>query len=247
MYLVSLHCALLILFSILRPSISFSNIPIIFEESATKNFDMIEKVASKQRALDVKVFRQFSIPVEQYIVDYFEKNNILLTESEALDRLMPGFNDNGEYQKHVGPGEREVQFAAICDEHNSTLNERYSMTNGVMGVVCAQIRCRNNNSSDVVTNHLSSSRVLPPHVYLANLRVDEMMRRKGIGTSLMKAVEEYASSNNINTIILSVDHDNHGAIQMYQRHGFEHVEENEGYEYGSMMKILSTTNNVRVD
>lgn len=207
---------------------------------------MIEKVASKQRALDVKVFRQFSIPVEQYIMDYYEKNNIFLTESEALDRLMPGFNENGEYQKHVGPDEREVQFVAIYDEQNPTLDERYSMTNGVMGVVCAQIRCRN-ISSDVVTNHLSSSKVLPPHVYLANLRVDEMMRRKGIGTSLMKAVEEYASSNNINTIILSVDHDNHGAIQMYQRHGFEHVEENEGYEYGSMMKILSTTSNVRVD
>lgn len=207
---------------------------------------MIEKVASKQRALDVKVFRQFSIPVEQYIVDYYEKNNIFLTESEALDRLMPGFNENGEYQKHVGPDEREVQFVAIYDEQNPTLDERYSMTNGVMGVVCAQIRCRN-ISSDVVTNHLSSSKVLPPHVYLANLRVDEMMRRKGIGTSLMKAVEEYASSNNINTIILSVDHDNHGAIQMYQRHGFEHVEENEGYEYGSMMKILSTTSNVRID
>ena len=205
---------------------------------------MVEKVASKQRALDVKVFRQFSIPVEQYIVDYHEKNNVLLTESEALDRLMPGFNENGEYLKHVGPDEREVQFAAIYDEHNPILKERYSITNGVMGVVCAQIRCRNNSFDLMRTKNVSSSRVLPPHVYLANLRVDEMMRRKGIGTSLMKAIEEYASSNNINTIILSVDPDNHGAIQMYQRHGFVHVQENEGYEYGSMMKIISTTSDV---
>ncbi len=253
----------------------------------------IERVSTKQRALDVRVYRGFQKSCDEYISmkqkqamgerNESDNNNenidnvSIITKEEALNVLMKGYDDNGDYINHVSPHDLPVFFAAIYNgdkykqgdtqdfgsQQHDELDKLFSRQNGIMGVVSAQVRNRNahrsknkmrkrsndessGNSSMDDWNTKSSLKLddLPCHVYLANMSVDDRMRRKGVGTLLLNAVSEYARSmatgddnrNGDNDIvplvILSVDNDNEGAIQFYQRHGYKFFDRNENF--GSM-------------
>ena len=73
-----------------------------------------------------------------------------------------------------------------------------------------------------------------PHVYVANMGVDEKMQRRGIAMALLQAVKVYTKSlseelNEDIPIILSVDNDNVPAIKLYEKFGFEYLETNDEF------------------
>jgi len=112
--------------------------------------------------------------------------------------------------------------------------------NHIMGAVSSQLRHRapliagpsSSSEGDSSTSEALPSVPLPtPHVYAANMLVDVKMRRRGVGTALLSSVMEYANSWSDRMeekipIVLSVDHDNTGARAMYERAGFEYLEQN---------------------
>lgn len=68
-----------------------------------------------------------------------------------------------------------------------------------------------------------------PMVY--QLYVDSQMRRKGIGTILMDAAENFARSQGSNSIGLCVVPDNHAARQLYAARGYKILTKNEVISY----------------
>jgi len=71
----------------------------------------------------------------------------IISEEEAIDFIMKNYHDNGDYKfnnnPHYGP---ETYFMAIYDhndiENNDDDTQLFTRTNGVVGVVSAQLRKR---------------------------------------------------------------------------------------------------------
>ncbi len=262
----------------------------------------IERVSTKQRALDVFVYRGFQMSCEEYIKKQQQRqqqvevqannDNVIITEEEALNVLMKGYDDNGDYINHASPHDRQVYFAAIynADKYKKggdnqdygsyeydELDKIFARQNGIVGVVSAQVRNRNKKNrkrkrenDDGENAHANANAKtspqddgnrsrnpkldlddLPRHVYLANMSVDDNMRRKGIGTLLLNAVSDYARSiavsaetnhgtrnddNNkdndsdvLPLVVLSVDDENVGAIKFYQQHGYQYFDKRSMY------------------
>ena len=233
------------------------------EPSITKsNCYRIEKVNTKRRALDVKVFRDFTLPIKEFILEHNRnllndatrtgsgvQSDLALSEDDALNLLMPGYDESGTYTKlraYQTDYEAEVYFAAIycpeiCnepgkEETNTNINSQlFERANGVVGVIGAQIRHRSSLKASSSINSIEHHTTIPavkmpyPHLYLANMRVHDLLRRRGIGQGLLSFAVEYAktlSSKNENNIplVLTVDNDNTGAVSMYEKFGFEYIE-----------------------
>lgn len=62
--------------------------------------------------------------------------------------------------------------------------------------------------------------------------VDPSVRRTGIGQSLLSHGMEWAASHGAQEVFLEVSADNHGAIALYESHGFSPVMRRENY-YGT--------------
>ena len=81
--------------------------------------------------------------------------------------------------------------------------------------------------------HTPSVPLPTPHVYIANMKVDTKMQRRGIAMSLLCAVTEYTKSwceeinENDIPMVLSVDNDNLPAINLYEKYGFTYLEQND--------------------
>lgn len=219
----------------------FSTNPSILE--ATDDFSeniQIELISTKKRALDVKIFRQLSITPAEYILKREEDatdGELLISEDEAIDLLMPGYDEQGNYIKYVSPHGHEVYFAAICSRRTKSgedvPNQLYARQNGIVGVVRAQIK--NLGSSTTLENVGEDMENLPPHVYLSNMSVHDSQRRQGVGTTLLSSVTSYARSQaDVNLVLLGVDNDNSGAIRMYEKHGYKYLDQDE--EIGTMFK-----------
>jgi ribosomal protein S18 acetylase RimI-like enzyme len=232
---------------------------------------VIEKVLTKRRALDVKVFRGFSVSVGEFTsknnlslpkeISRDKQNNVtgeILSEEDVINLLMPGYDKYGRYTK-LQPNQcrfdQEVYFVAIystndCNIHNSTDKEvdyidprLFDRTNGVAGVVSAQLRqsspfiAGSSANSTVHTN--PAVQIQFPHIYIANMRVHDSLRRRGIGTGLLSACVEYAKELSVENmdstgrtnlpLVLSVDSDNTNAVKMYENFGFEYMERNEDF------------------
>ncbi len=243
------------------------------------NFYVIEQVNSKRRALDVKVFRQFSISAAEFLISANNKRDNdncncddgskvtldpcntltggeasitcrrtvkLMTEEEAIDLLMPGYDEFGNYilqsaatttsttiatsaaaTSSFPSTNSEVYFVAVLNDDDAN-GKDFNNQNGVVGVVSAKL------------HHFPS-----PHVYLANMRVHPLVQRRGIGSALLSSVCQYAESLHVlsnkqyydgncndgtlkcQKVVLSVDNDNSQAITMYEKFGFRYLERNE--------------------
>ena len=83
-------------------------------------------------------------------------------------------------------------------------------------------------------------------MYVANLKVDEGMRRRGVAAALLSSVISWNEERDKNShddddgttktktktktpLVLSVDNDNAGAIRLYERFGFGYLERNDHY------------------
>jgi ribosomal protein S18 acetylase RimI-like enzyme len=223
------------------------NISTMDQSSISTQNLIIERVNTKKRSLDVQIFRGFTISPAEYISEKSITNEHLttLTESDAIDLLMPGYDDHGNYINHFSPHKRAVQFAAIYQhdvgsEEDALLSRRFDRQNGVMGVVSAQIRFQDSAlmfSPETIASITGLDAVLPQHVYLANLRVDDQMRRKGIGSALLNAVVEYAEAESgPQMVLLTVENYNSAAIEVYKRGGFQYLDINE--EFGTMYRLV---------
>lgn len=57
-------------------------------------------------------------------------------------------------------------------------------------------------------------------IYVSILHVDEKNRSKGLGSLLIKKIEEYAYVNGVSSIFLHTDAVNKGAMHFYEANGF---------------------------
>ena len=226
-----------------------SNVASSGSEDSTPNIDdfFIQQVTLKASALDVKVFRGFSKTAGEHVIQQLQQTppNII-SEEEAIDFIMKNYHDNGDYKYNNNPHYgSETYFMAIYDYNNNLESnddtQLFTRTNGVVGVVSAQLRKRapliagpspNNDNKD--TNVRPAVSLPSPHVYVANMSVDNKMQRKGIAMALLQAVQVYTKSlseeiNEDIPIVLSVDNDNLPAIKLYEKFGFKYLETNDEF------------------
>jgi ribosomal protein S18 acetylase RimI-like enzyme len=221
----------------------------------------IERVSTKRRALDVHVFRQWSISAKEHIEKQTQSSSTgsteIMTEDEAIDHLMRGYGSDGRYINNVSKNDPAVQFVTLYQpQHSGSWKSGcYNRQNGVVGAVDIQLRNADSDVSidDMVhlverSQELSatgesdlsfSESSLPSHVYLSNLRVDDQMQGHGLGAALMAAVTFHVRTQTpASMILLTVQNDNHSAIRVYLREGYGYLEKNK--VFGRMFKI--TTN-----
>uniref|UniRef100_A0A7S2V961 N-acetyltransferase domain-containing protein n=1 Tax=Entomoneis paludosa TaxID=265537 RepID=A0A7S2V961_9STRA len=209
----------------------------------------IEQVSSKRRALDALVFRGMSKSAAQLLSEHQKQpsaqasttstTRTIRTEQEAIDHLLPGYDAQGNPRTTASP--RPVQFVAISTARDS-FPSFCANTQGVVGVVRAQIQ------PDHHSTQLDPSLTADDPatcVYMSNLSVHAAARRRGIGSQLVQAVEDYAQQQSIVRVVLTVEATNEGAIQMYQARGYIpdtmiHKDEKgqEDDEYCTMRKVV---------
>jgi RimJ/RimL family protein N-acetyltransferase len=165
----------------------------------------IEQVSDRCRALDVMVFRGFSISAKEYQYQYFTKHNQTISEQESVVRLTSGINDNGCDTNILGGS--VVTFIARMLSDDS---DKFARTNGVIATVDAKV------TTDCC-------------IILKNLNVDERVRRRGVASALVKAVKDFTrTTESISEVVLDVDRQNLNAIALYEKEGFEFDEKVKG-------------------
>ena len=207
----------------------------------------IEKVFTKSRALDVKVFRGFSMSAAEYVLEQHDIGNEV-SEAMAIDHLMKNYNEYGHYttkNNELLQYETEDYFIALYNGTDKLYDLSMARQNGLAGLVSAQLRrqpplivgpSQDGKPSILV---LSSTFSFPSsHLYIANMRVGDNMQRRGIGMALLSSIRDYVKTlgedNNI-PLVLSVDSDNVSAIHLYEKFGFEFLERNS--DWGTMILI----------
>jgi ribosomal protein S18 acetylase RimI-like enzyme len=216
----------------------------------TKDF-FIEKVSTKARALDVRVFRGFSISAEEYISEQHSVGNTV-SEFMAVDHLMQNYDEQGHYitknnnnNNNLVQNEPEDYFIALYNGTDTQYDLSMARQNGLAGLVRTQLRRQPPLIVGPSSDGTPSILVLPPtvtipssHLYVANMRVGDTMQRRGIGMALLSSIKDYVDTlgedRNI-PLVLSVDSDNLGAIQLYEKFGFEYLERNS--DWGTMILI----------
>jgi ribosomal protein S18 acetylase RimI-like enzyme len=204
-------------------------------ESGLDEFMTIEPVSSRERILDLRVFRGFSISVSEFITNRHEESGGVISENAAVSQLTSSYNDDGTDRKELG--EPAAHFIAIlCHEALQMSPHIHQRSNGVIASVEAKIiQC----SIDL---HASGIDELPsPHVSLKNLSVHSDFRRRGIASCLVEEILSYSRENDINSIILEVEFSNEKAILLYKKHGFNFIGQQEGIG-GRMALYLNEEN-----
>lgn len=209
----------------------------------------IERVSTKARALDVKVFRGFSISAAEYILEQHEIGNEV-SETMAIDHLMKNYNENGQYvmmHKNINllQNEPEDYFIAIYNGTDTLCELIMARQNGLAGCVRTQLNRQPPMKVGPSSDGTPSTLVLSPtvtipssHLYVANMRVGDNMQRRGIGMALLSSIKDYVNTLGEDKdipLVLSVDSDNFGAIQLYEKFGFVYLERNS--DWGTMILL----------
>jgi ribosomal protein S18 acetylase RimI-like enzyme len=85
-------------------------------------------------------------------------------------------------------------------------------------------------SGDVPVGYIRLKEQLTPSAaWISDLVIDKGMRRKGIGTALVLAAQEWASGRNIHRIVMEMQSKNHPAIQMALKLGYQFSGYNDHY------------------
>jgi len=197
---------------------------------------LIERVSSRSRVLDLRVFRGFSMSSSEFVRKQYIDNNIIISNDESILQLTSSYNDNGTDISVIGKS--PVQFVAVVNTGNAKeleVNHRvHSRTNGVIASIDAQIKVNDDNYHK--DSNINVIPITNDYVSLKNLNVHEDFRRRGIASALVKMVKMYAKENKINTVMLEVEYSNKNAIRLYQREGFQFMEKMEGIG-GTMVYI----------
>ncbi|KAL7458305.1 hypothetical protein ACHAWC_010988 [Mediolabrus comicus] len=156
----------------------------------------IEKVTTKARALDVRVFRGFSMSAAEYVLNQ-QHSGTEISESMAINLLMKDYNDQGHYivkdtiiknkipQIIIEPAHYFVAISNVTDMSSCDLD--IARHNGLVAVVSAQLRHHSplmmtspcSNDDDI--HHALDVSIPLSHMYIANMRVGEAWYRRGIG------------------------------------------------------------------
>ena len=195
---------------------------------------------------DGKVSRAFNKSITQQQQQILENDDDLARA--VVDYIRKNYYGSGQcmnnYPSYYEP---ETYFCALYNGSTveSTTQSLFADTNDIVGIVSAQLRKRapliagpsinpnNNDSSETNNVHTPSVPLPTPHVYIANMKVDTKMQRRGIAMSLLCAVTEYTKSwceeinENDIPMVLSVDNDNLPAINLYEKYGFTYLEQND--------------------
>jgi len=177
----------------------------------------IHVVDSRERALDLLVFRHGNL--FSSVEEYMESNPQVLSREDALKTLTSSYDDKGKDLAYLGSagqaGRDLVQFYALADTVSGIDNDVpdvLTRCHGVVGSVDAHKQPLEDKDGSVLL------------IELKNLRVQENMRRQGIGKALVEAVQHYAQSQAVKknkvVVFLQFDSNNHGAIQLYREAGF---------------------------
>ena len=206
----------------------------------------IERVSTLSRALDVSVFRGWSMTAEEWIEKRHNEQRLgqqplqdsmmICTHDDAMRELMIGYDESGVNQLTFG-SQRPVTFCAIGhaseDGIGTTDDDGWMIrTNFAVGSVDCQVKTKHDKFSmrggdseekvpDWEEDHSCEHLIPFPHVYLKNLCVDERMRGRGVGLALVRAVKAYALETDVPAIVLDVDPSNLSAVNLYRREGFE--------------------------
>jgi ribosomal protein S18 acetylase RimI-like enzyme len=194
---------------------------------------------------DGKVSRAFNYSITQQQQQILDSDDLA---HAVVDYIRKNYYGSAQcmnnYPSYYEP---ETYFCALYNGRTveSTTQSLFADTNGIVGIVSAQLRKRapliagpsinpNNNDSSETNNVHTPSVTLPiPHVYIANMKVDTKIQRRGIAMSLLCAVTEYTKSwceeinENDIPMVLSVDNDNLPAINLYEKYGFTYLEQND--------------------
>ena len=222
----------------------------VTEDDSFNNKDFfIEKVSTKARALDVRVFRGFSMSAVEYVSEQHSAGK-KVSETMAIDYLMKNYDEHGQYifkRKGMHQNDPINDFIAIYNGTQATTDMSISRQNGLAGVVSTKL-CHTpppvvGPDIDGTPSMLLLSSTVPipsSHLYVANLRVDDSMQRRGIGMALLTTIKDYVNTlalvrgSNI-PLILSVESDNTVATNLYQKFGFEYLEKNS--DWGTMILV----------
>ena len=206
------------------------------EEAMVGGDILIERISSRSRVLDLRVFRGFSMSSSEFVRKQYNENNILISNDESILQLTSSYNDNGTDISVIGKS--PVQFVAVVNTGNAKeleVNHHvHSRTNGVIASIDAQIKLNDDNYHK--DSNINDIPITNDYVSLKNLNVHEDFRRRGIASALVKMVKMYAKENKINTVMLEVEYSNKNAIRLYQREGFQFMEKMEGIG-GTMVYI----------
>jgi ribosomal protein S18 acetylase RimI-like enzyme len=132
----------------------------------------IERVCTKKRALDVHVFRRWSITAQEHIEKSKQAelsllslsssssllsssslseegaSSELMTEDDAINHLMRGYASDGRYWNTASKNDPTIQFVTLYQPHHTGWNsDCYNRQNGVVGAVDIQLR----NADSAVT------------------------------------------------------------------------------------------------
>lgn len=99
------------------------------------------------------------------------------SEAESENRIIVDYAEGLMRKQDIG-------FSAFSDD------ARFSPCGGIMACVDAQLR-----NSEKSWPGLAVVPDMPPHLHVKNMEVHDSMRRKGVGTALLKALEDYARND----------------------------------------------------
>ena len=192
----------------------------------------IEQVSSRDRALDIWVFRNWSPPLADYLAQNPEYAS---NPEEALRRLTPFHNDQG--RKIVLSGGEFVHFVACRTrgENREQQQQQQQQQEGDRGVdisqrtrgVVAHVDVHRKESAPSSGQTMEVDATDGDVILeMKNLLVDENYRRQGIARALVEAVQKHAAQQCDNTatsatVYLHVELDNDAAIPLYLSLGFE--------------------------
>lgn len=190
----------------------------------------IEQVSSRDRVVDVYVFRNWWRTVPEECQEKSGKADVvttIITPQEVLRRMTINYNDIGQFTSMLNGGGPLVHFAAVCS--SPELPPLCVRANGVVASVDAQVlMMQSDDDSSSNSDDGGAGGADNNAVYLKNLHVQADFRRRGLAGMLVQAVKDFAAKEGVSRTFLHVDADNFNAVRLYQGVGFVLEEEYEG-------------------
>jgi len=195
---------------------------------------IIERVVSPEQQLEVMVFRGICPSPLGLVVR--DREGQRLTLKEVSSYLLAAKAKAMERMRR----EVIVQFVAMLPESleeeaagdGNKAEDDYCPNDAVDVAVVGAVDAK------FVPGARALTFVLPDRVHVENLRVAKNMRRRGIGTELLRAAIRYAMDETLaGSVTLKVEREtNAAAVDLYRREGFEFRED---VSPGFMIKSLA--------